>query len=149
MRVPPSERWEAFGTHLHRIEHPDLYFVRIRGDVLGDDMRTQIAALRALAKRSGGSVFWMADVTAMGTVTTDARRATAAHEFAAVRASLGGSAIIGASFTARVVSTLIMRAVRALEPHGIRPVAFVETEAEARAFLDPFRRPGADVAITP
>ena len=54
MRVPPSERWKSFGTHLHRFEPPDLYIVRIRGNVLGDDMRSQIEALRMLAKRTGG-----------------------------------------------------------------------------------------------
>ncbi|MDC3983600.1 STAS/SEC14 domain-containing protein [Polyangium jinanense] len=118
----------------------------MRGDVLGEDMRSQINVLRALAKRTGDGVFWMADVTAMGTVTTEARRAVAANEFLGVRESLRGSAIIGASFTARVVSTLMMRAVRALEPTRIRPVAFVETEAEARAFLEQFRMHGAGVA---
>ena len=48
MRIPSSERWEPFGTHLHRFEPPDLYIVRIRGNVLGDDMRSQIQAIQAL-----------------------------------------------------------------------------------------------------
>ncbi|HVK68960.1 MAG TPA: STAS/SEC14 domain-containing protein [Polyangium sp.] len=149
MRLPPSERWEPFGTHLHRFESPDLYIVRIRGNVLGDDMRTQIEALRALAGRTGGGIFWIADVSAMGTITPQARRAAAADEFADVRELLRGSAVVGASFTARVVATLLVRAVRSLNPRRIRPVAFVETEAEARAFLNEYRRPGAGVSVVP
>ncbi|MDC0746639.1 STAS/SEC14 domain-containing protein [Polyangium mundeleinium] len=149
MRVPPSKRWEPFGTHLHRFESPDLYIVRIRGNVLDDDMRTQIAALRALAERTGGGIFWIADVTEMGSLTPQARRAAAANEFADVRNVLRGSAVVGASFTTRVVATLLIRAVRSLEPHKIRPVAFVETEAEARAFLEEYRRHRAGVSAAP
>lgn len=143
MRVPPSEQWTPFGTHLHRFEPPDLYIVRMQGTVLGDDMRSQIEALQALAERTGGGIFWMADVTAMGALTPEARRVAAAKEHEEVRAVLRGSAVVGASFTTRVMASLLLRAVRALRPDTGRPVAFVETEAEARAFLDPHRRHGA------
>jgi len=139
-RAPPGLGWEPFGTHLHKFELPDLYIVRLRGDVLGDDMGSQIEALRAIAKRAGGGVFWMADVSGMGALTVQARHAAAAKENEDVRALLRGSAVIGASFATRVIATLLMRAVRTLNPSRIRPAAFVETEAEARAFLAPYRR---------
>ncbi|WP_170229400.1 hypothetical protein [Polyangium fumosum] len=116
---------------------------------MDEDMRTQIEALRALGERTGGGLFWIADVSAMGSLTPQARRAAAAHEFADVRDVLRGSAVVGASFTTRVVATLLIRAVRSLEPHKIRPVAFVETEAEARVFLKAYRRHGAGVAAAP
>lgn len=148
-RVPPSDRWEPFGAHLQRFEPPDLYIVRIRGNVLGEDMRAQVEALQALAEHTGGGVFWIADVSEMGSLTPQARRMAAAEEFAGVRTLLRGSAVVGASFTTRVVATLLIRAVRALEPRRIRPVAFVETEAEARAFLEPYRRHEAGVSVAP
>ncbi|MDI1478858.1 STAS/SEC14 domain-containing protein [Polyangium sp. y55x31] len=148
-RVPPSDRWEPFGTHLHRFEPPDLYIVRIRGNVLGEDMLAQVEALQALAELTGRGVFWVADVSEMGSLTPQARRVAAADEFAGLRAIHRGSAVIGASFTTRVMATLLIRAVRVLEPHRSRPVAFVETEAEARAFLEPYRRHGAGASVAP
>ncbi|MDI1451334.1 STAS/SEC14 domain-containing protein [Polyangium sp. 6x1] len=149
MRVRPSEQWQPFGTHMHRFEPPDLYIVRVRGNVLGDDMRTQIEALRALSQYTGGGIFWIADVTAMGALTPEARRAAAGGGHDDVRAILRGSAVVGASFATRVVATLLLRAVRALKPDKHRPVAFVETEAEARAFLAPYRKHGAGASATP
>lgn len=135
MREPPGEDWTFFGTHQHRFEPPDLYFVRTNGDVSGSDMLAQIEALRALAPIVKQGIFWLTDVRNMGALTAEARRAAAAASSGELRTVLRGSAVFGASFGTRVVVTLLARAVRLLNPLKSRVLAFVETEAEARAFL--------------
>ena len=133
---PPDEEWVSFGPHRHRFEPPDIYYSCIHGDVSGPDMLTQIHALKAISERVGQSVFWLSDVRKMSALTPEARQATAkVSKSTDVRVALRGSAIFGAAFTTRVLVTLMVRAVRALNPDKLRPLAFVETEAEARAFL--------------
>ncbi len=136
----PAEEWSSFGHHQHRFEPPDLYFSRINGDVSADDMRTQIEALRACSERAGHAIFWLADVRKMGALSAEARRAAAGASSTEVRAALAGSAIFGAGFSTRVMVNLLARAIRALNPTKLRPLAFVETEEEARAFLDKHRK---------
>jgi hypothetical protein len=135
MREPPGEDWVFFGKHQHRFEPPDLYVVCMNGDVSEGDMLTQVHTLGALAQRAGHAIFWIADVRNIGVITPDARRVAAKPHSPEVRAALRGSAIYGASFTIRVMLSMVARAIRALNPTKIRPLAFVETEAEARAFL--------------
>lgn len=132
----PGTEWLFFGKHRHRFESPDIYYSCIDGDVSGSDMLAQIHALKGISERQGHSIYWLADVRRMGSLTPEARQATAkVSKTTNIRAALRGSAIFGAAFTTRVIVSLMVRAVRALNPDKLRPLAFVETEAEARAFL--------------
>ena len=135
MREPPGADWTFFGKHRHRFEAPDLYFVNMRGDVSAEDMQAQLEALGSLGRRSQCGIFWLCDVRDMGALTQEARRAAAGASKGELRSVLRGSAVFGAAFSTRVVITLLVRAVRLLNPSKLRPLAFVETEAEARAFL--------------
>jgi len=135
MHALPGEDWTFFGKHQHRFEPPDLYFVRTIGDVSADDTLTQIDALQSLWKRTGHSLFWLADVRKMGAFMPEARRVMAQASKTDVREALRGSAVFGAAFSTRVVITLLVRSVRLLNPSKLRPLAFVETEDEARVFL--------------
>jgi hypothetical protein len=140
MGKPPTEEWSFVGKHQHRFEPPDLYFCRLDGDVSKDEILAQIYALHALAQRAGHSIFWLADVRNMGILTAEARRAAASASSTEVRTALRGTAIFGAGFSTRVMVTLLSRAVRLLDPSKLRPLALVETEAEARAFLNEHRK---------
>lgn len=131
----PGQEWTSVGKHQHRFELPDLYVVQTIGDVSESDMVSQINALRALAPVVKQGIFWLADVRHMGAFNPAARRAAAAAGSSDLREVVRGSAVYGASFGTRVLVTLMSRAVRLLNPSRSRPVAFVETEAEARAFL--------------
>ncbi|MBK9259091.1 MAG: hypothetical protein IPM54_04580 [Polyangiaceae bacterium] len=144
MHEPPSEGWKPFGSHTHRFEPPDVYFTRVNGNVTGDDMRTQVEAIRALSQRAGRPMFWLVDVSKMGTVSAEARQLAAAASKGEEQPILGGSFIFGASFTTRVVVGMLLRAVRLIKPAKQRPTVFVETEAQARAFLDEHRKRGMD-----
>lgn len=135
MRRSVEEQWSSFGKHEHRFEPPDLYFCRVHGDVSGAEMQTQIDAIRELAARRGHGIFWLSDIREMGILTPEARRAAAVASSGEMNALLRGSAVFGGSFTRRVMVTLLARAVRLLRPNQSRPLAFVETEADARAYL--------------
>lgn len=137
---PPTEEWSFFGRHEHRFEPPDLYVSRLDGDVSADDVRVQLDALLALARRAGHAMYWLADVRNMGTIAPEGRRAMGAASSTEVREALAGSATFGAGFSKRVLVSLMARAVRVLHPEKSRPLIFVETEAEARAFLDEQRK---------
>lgn len=85
----------------------------------------------------------------MGLLTPEARRAAATASSTEVRAALRGSAIFGAAFGTRVMMTLLIRAVRVLNPSKLRPLIFAPTEAEARAFIEQCRRPEKRISIHP
>lgn len=123
-----------------RFEPPDVCSIRMNGDVTGSDIRALLDIARMVAKRTDCGIYWLADLRSMGTVTSDARRAMIGDGLAERREWLRGSAAFGATFTTRVVADLMIRAIRALDPTRYRPVAVVETEAEARAFLDEHRK---------
>lgn len=149
MREPPGADWTNFGKHSHRFESPDLYFSRVVGDVSGPDMQTQIDALLACSILESRPIFWLCDVRSMGLLTPEARRAAATASSTEVRAALRGSAIFGAAFGTRVMMTLLIRAVRVLNPSKLRPLIFAPTEAEARAFIEQCRRPEKRISIHP
>ena len=132
----PTEEWSFIGKHQVRFEPPDVYFTRLDGDVSADDVRMQLEGLHALAQRAGHAIYWLADVRNMGTIAPEGRRAMAAASSTEVREALAGSATFGAGFSKRMLVTLTARAVRLLHPDKLRPLAFVETEAEARAFIN-------------
>jgi len=136
----PTEEWSLIGKHQVRFEPPDVFFARIDGDVSADDVRMQLEMLHALAKRVGHPIYWLTDVRNMGTIASEGRKAMAAASSTEVRDALAGSATFGAGFSKRVLVTLMARAVRVLQPGSSRPLAFVETETQARAFLDEQRQ---------
>lgn len=148
MDEAPRETWTFFGKHQCRVEPPDVYFSRLNGDVSADDMRTQLEMLGQLAERTGKGVFWLCDVHNMGTLSQAARRLAAEASKTHLRTALCGSAIFGASFTTRVMVTLLARAIRVLNPSKTRPIAFVETESQARAFLTEQRNARSNASVS-
>lgn len=132
----PDKEWLSFGQHRHRFESPDIYYSCIRGDVSGSDMATQIRTLKGISERQGHSIFWLADVRHIGALTAEARHAAATmSKTTEARVALRGSAVFGAAFGTRVLMNLLVRAIQVLNSDKLRPLAFVDTEAEARAFL--------------
>ncbi len=140
MFEPPRETWTFFGKHQHRYELPDIYVCRMNGDVSGPDMLAQLDALRWIHQRTKRGIYWICDVRAMGTLSPEARKAAAAASSTDLRTVLCGSAVFGAAFGTRVMVTLLARATRLLNPSRARPIAFVETEAQAWAFINELRR---------
>jgi hypothetical protein len=136
----PGTDWTYFGKHHHRFEPPDIYYCVLDGDVSADDMKAQIFGLQSLSEKAQRPIFWLSDVSKMGNLTLEARRAAGLASSTEVRAALLGCGVFGAAFGTRVMVGLLVRAARALNPNRVRPLALVATEAEARAFLEECRR---------
>ncbi|AUX30721.1 MULTISPECIES: STAS/SEC14 domain-containing protein [Sorangium] len=102
----------------------------IEGDISDEIARSLCAVFRRVWE-SGREVFVLADARRVGTLTAAARSALA-EELRGVR--FGGVASFGASFSVRVVTTLASRSVQFFTGE-VYPLAFFDTEDEARAWL--------------
>jgi hypothetical protein len=121
---------ELIGRHRIRIEPPDLCFVTNNGDISIEDaaaLMSRVGAVAGVNRR----VFLLFDVTRSGNMAPEARKAVVDT---LGKLPVGGIAIFGATFTIRVVATLILKAIGIIYPSA--PAAhFFSSEAEARAWL--------------
>jgi hypothetical protein len=83
------------------------------------------------------TIFVLVDISRLGQVTPAARTATTKRK---KTTKIGGAAFIGASFQLRVVVTLVVKAASLLRKASQIPLAFFESEAEARAWIEERRR---------
>ncbi|WP_437757012.1 STAS/SEC14 domain-containing protein [Sorangium sp. So ce1389] len=112
-------------------EEPDgILHVAVDGDLSEEIARSIAAASRRIAE-SGREVLVLADVSRLKAIPPDVRKLMASGM---VPARHDAVAVLGASFTLRVVATLTARSLRLLTSRSY-PVDFFVTEAEARAWL--------------
>jgi hypothetical protein len=112
-------------------EPPDVVHVATVGDVSGEEMSALLREMGRLAAGCG-HFFLLNDVSKMGTLTPEGRkRATEEVDALALR----GIAVYGAAFSQRVVATLMARLLNMFARASDRPIAIVETEAQARAWI--------------
>ncbi|XXX78207.1 STAS/SEC14 domain-containing protein [Sorangium sp. So ce134] len=112
-------------------EEPDgILRVALRGDLTEDRARAVIGALRRMAE-GGRDVLVLADARHMGSIPASARKVSA-EEMRTAR--IDAVAIIGASFSMRVVLTLVAKGVHLLTGQ-LYPQQLFDTEEEARAWL--------------
>ncbi|XXX78205.1 STAS/SEC14 domain-containing protein [Sorangium sp. So ce134] len=112
-------------------EEPDgILRVALHGDLTEDRARAAVGAVRRMAE-SGRDVLVLADVRHMGSVPASARKVSA-EEMRTAR--VDAVAILGASFSVRVVLTLLTKGVHILTGQ-LYPQQFFDTEGEARAWL--------------
>lgn len=118
-----------------------MHDMRPEGDVLhvvfhGPMRAADVAELRRRADEmitSAGRCLLLCDLRNLSTIDSDARRAVAEWGRASSHQS-GGTAVYGASMGARVLTTLIVKAVQLLGNHDTG-FHFANNEAEARAWL--------------
>lgn len=123
--------WKSIGTHLLRVEPPDLLFIRQRGPFLLEQCVLIFDEARKLAA-AAGPILWLTDARELGEVAPDTRRfigESGSDQF--TRAS----AVFGLSFTQRAVAQFVSKAVALIRGGKPVPLKFFETEAEARAWL--------------
>ncbi|WP_437938841.1 STAS/SEC14 domain-containing protein [Sorangium sp. So ce341] len=112
-------------------DEPDgILRVALRGDLTDDRARAVIGVLRRAAE-SGRDVLVLADVRHTGSIPASARKVSA-EEMRTAR--VDAVAIVGASFSQRVVVTLLAKGVHILTGQ-LYPQQFFHTEGEARAWL--------------
>ncbi|WP_437715615.1 STAS/SEC14 domain-containing protein [Sorangium sp. So ce448] len=112
-------------------DEPDgILRVEIHGEVTEDRVRAVLTAVRRVAE-SGRDVLVLADARHMGPIPPSARKAVTQE----VRSThIDAVAMIGASFSLRVIVALLAKGVQLLtgQPY---PQQFFDTEGEARAWL--------------
>jgi hypothetical protein len=133
--APPDVEAEErrIGAHRLCIEPPDICFIELFGDISGEESAQMVAVLNRLVVRR--KIFLMVLMKHLGAISMEARRAGLELE-----AYLGAMAIVGASFSMKVIVTLAEKAFRFVRRDVPEPVWFFETEAEARSFFERRRR---------
>ncbi|MDC0680777.1 MULTISPECIES: STAS/SEC14 domain-containing protein [Sorangium] len=112
-------------------DDPDgIVRVVIHGEVSEDRVRAVLGAIRRVAE-SGRDVLVLADARHMGPISASARKAVT-EEVRSTR--VDAVAMIGASFSMRVIVALLAKGVQMLtgQPY---PQQFFDTEGEAHAWL--------------
>lgn len=124
------------GPSVFRFEPPDVVHVETVGDVSADEMG---ALLREMGRLAAGRpyFFLLDDISRIGKISPEARkRATEQVDSLLLR----GIAVYGASFPQRVIATLLAKLLALFGKFGERPVVIVETEAQARAWVETRRQ---------
>ena len=126
---------EVIGRHRLRLEPPDLFIVINDASVSFEDAAALMERLEAFAKGKD-CVLMLFDVTRASDIAPEARKLVVAS---LGKLPIAGVAMFGASFSVRVVSTLMTKAASLLYPSA--PTAcFFATEADARAWIGERRR---------
>lgn len=109
---------------------PDIALVVWIGDVDETEM-ARVVDETSVVSGAPPDLFLIADVSRMGSVTGGARRAAAEGS---KRTNVRGSAVVGASFAARVIITLTDKIQGVIGVNDC-PTRHFATEAEARAWI--------------
>ncbi|MDI1446937.1 STAS/SEC14 domain-containing protein [Polyangium sp. 6x1] len=128
------------GAHWSKREGAIL-IVRWSGEVTRDDMKALYERIDEIG-RDERSVYCLFDSAHSLSVTRDAR-VWAVREAKGAKA-VRGIAVIGASFSIRILGTMLNRATNAILRHGV-PIAFFDTAEQGRAYLEAERKRHADV----
>lgn len=122
------------GAHTMRMELPDVVFFTFVGDVSAAEGPVLLGEWQRFAEERPWTLV-LVDLRRSGKIAPEARRLS-------VRLPLKGrgTAAFGGGFAQRALATLLIKAYELLRPEADSPMIFVETEAEARAWLRERRR---------
>lgn len=120
------------GAHLFRWEPPDVGYTAYHGDLDGEAM-VRLSTQSREFTLGQPRVFLLVDMTRIGKISAEARRASASGSTGLV---LRGIAVFGASAALRIIAGFVARATDLMNRNNDNPTRFFETEAEARAWID-------------
>jgi hypothetical protein len=125
---------QHLGKHTLRFEPPDVYCITFVGDVSASEMIEYHAALTRFAE---GKRWLLAvgDLSRTASFSAEARR-----ELVHLPPFVRGVGTFGMSTQVRLAVSLVYKAFTLLRRNSDTTVAFVETEAEARAWVAERRR---------
>ncbi|HVK65006.1 MAG TPA: STAS/SEC14 domain-containing protein [Polyangium sp.] len=145
MKAELSQDWTPLGAHRYRFEAPDLFVIRVVGDVSLSDTQFMFERLQDLSAKAGRPIFWLSDISGLGEVTPAARKFPLKLD---PTGWLQATVVFGGSFHQRLVANLVMKAIPLLRPsRQMRPLSFFATEAEARAYVEEERRSGGQNVV--
>lgn len=117
------------GAHSLRFEEPNLSFATYRGNVSGEET---LAVCRLLGDFAQGKpyILGIVDATRFGSASAEARRA-----FLEFTPLIRGTVFLGVSPTFKLVASIIKRAYMLVHKAADQPFVFLDTEAQARAWI--------------
>jgi SpoIIAA-like len=124
------------GLHVIRREPPDLIVFRTEGEIGEEDARTIVDNLHDFA-REHPNPFIIWDVSRLVRHHPAARKVSMTVKKHAQGRAL---VILGARFQTRVLVTLMVKAFALINKEAVTPMAFFDTEDEARAWFEERRR---------
>ncbi|MDI1481836.1 STAS/SEC14 domain-containing protein [Polyangium sp. y55x31] len=132
----PGER-RQFGKQVAWIEAPNIFAMRLSGEIDGPSLEA-LLAFQAEWCAEKDHVFVLCDLSTVTGATIEARRALQGTHIKNAMTHL----CVGASFTIRVVTEMVVRAARFMGTASPdMEIQFFETEAEARAYMNRPRLP--------
>jgi hypothetical protein len=132
-----DDGWHFIGKHTVRFEPPDIVFFRVDGDTSVAQAKQLMQYVAALPKPEKG-LFGLLDVAKAGRHDPAALKIPGTKEHMRLHRAV---VYINARFHHRTLVGLFQRVTRLLKLTSVEtPIIFVDTEAEARAWLDEYRR---------
>jgi hypothetical protein len=120
---------ERVDAHILRFEPPDLVF----GYFVGEVSEEAVKAMARMYDLAPGKLYGIMLTSRMGSMTSGARRAIRSLRIA------DGVAIVGASRQMELVLSLLKKVLMIANLGKNLPVIFVQTEEEARKWVDRLR----------
>jgi hypothetical protein len=124
---------KRIGTHEIRLEGELLYLIQ-HGDYTLSDAQAVGREIEVLLQHRGRA-YVIVDQTDAGKTPPEARRALVEWN---QKHHISGAVIFGSSGAARAMATLVLSALRIIQ-RGAAPIWFVDSEADARAFIEKLR----------
>jgi hypothetical protein len=135
------------GRHATYLEHPDVIFMRLAGPVTQEEA-AEINVFHRAWGQQYPRVFYLLDLRELEAIDPEGRKEASRT----VRMlPLAGVAAYGAPIKARVLAKLVFTAMNLFKASTAErfPIEFVDTEDEARAWIDERRRELGPVAAGP
>lgn len=127
---------QTVGDHTVTFEDPDIYIIRQIGDITGEQMTELYDLVAKFSDRIAGPVYGIIDLSRMGVTAQDARRTVVSRVAKAHR----GIAFVGVPLVARVGISLGYKAYIMMTRAGGLPHVFVDTQEDARAWIQQQRK---------
>ena len=124
------------GLHKLTFEYPDVIMVRLQGDISLEEVQQFTEVARPV---TAGVHYWLLDSSRAGHFGAEARKWAADSR---PPSGYRGTAVFGVNFSQRVLATMLMTAMRLLQPQR-PPIYLFATEAQARAWVKSARRQAA------
>ena len=125
--------WISVTAHAYREEPADdLIHFRLQGDVYPEEVLQLMVHMERFAKERAGPIFLLGNFAGMGSVGTEARKALSQG---LLPISIGAVALYGASFTQRVIATLVDKTNNFVRGGRRYPTRFFAAEEQGRAWL--------------
>ena len=147
MNESDATDWVVIGSHSARFEAPDLLRTRAVG-VLGEPETVELSRLIMQWSKDARVVYWIADISQFEHYSGAAVRAVSTHAQGVI-SKTRAIVYVGGNYRQRAAISVVLKAMELLRMFvvvHVPEIAFLDSEDEARAFIDKVRQRQASVA---